>query len=262
MAGELQALAHISGCVGLHVWACVLTSVRCSRYKPSLFNLSLLFGSPFFVFLSPAPFLSALNTCKASSQCLRQQHSRGTFQLPRRRQIKQGCEGEIPPAPFSFEFVIACCGVAVCRYTLGSMKWEELYCLLRLTRCWADRIQWNLIFFHTNQSSFKALYLELCNNRQRITQKTVWRITATPYLYLCLHPYHWFLFYSLCLLVITHYLLIERKGPLSTTLQISKILSTFSTCLQIIRCHTWFIFAYDGEIHVFLYLFSPSFNAM
>ena len=52
------------------------------------------------------------------------QHSGGTFQLPRRRQIKQGCAGEIPPSPFSFEFVIARRGVAVCRHTLGSVKWE------------------------------------------------------------------------------------------------------------------------------------------
>ena len=77
---------------------------------------------------SPA---SSPNAWKASSLNLTppfrekkkpKQHSGGTFQLPRRRQIKQGCAGEIPPSPFSFEFVIARRGVAVCRHTLGSVK--------------------------------------------------------------------------------------------------------------------------------------------
>lgn len=93
----------VSECVGLPVWACVSTLVP----APGIDKVSSLFSS-IFLFRqllhpltrsSPNPLLPS-PVCKASPlnlTHLQKHHIRGTFRLPRRRQIKQGCEGEIPP---------------------------------------------------------------------------------------------------------------------------------------------------------------------
>lgn len=63
-----------NGCVGLGVWACVSTSVHCSRYKPSIefiqfvFLIWLCFSLLLFSLL--APFSPALITSMASSLSL------------------------------------------------------------------------------------------------------------------------------------------------------------------------------------------------
>lgn len=128
-APGISTRCSISGFVGLQPRGLVSTPVCCCRYERSIkfMQFVFLFGSA-SLFSSLSAGIRLLR-CRMHvrhprrvSHTFRQQHSRGTFQLPRRRQIKQGCEGEIPPSPFPFEFVIACCGVAVCRRTLGSMK--------------------------------------------------------------------------------------------------------------------------------------------
>lgn len=115
-AGELQALTHtISSWLG--GTGCGFQLVRCA---PVTDEVWILFIFSFLFNLPPSPPLQSsfslevhkCSYCLWTSHTFRKQHNRGTFQLPRRRQIKQGCEGEIPPIPFLFKFVIACCAIA------------------------------------------------------------------------------------------------------------------------------------------------------
>lgn len=132
MAGELQALTHIAlswgVCICADGWVFVCTyvfqlvlpfctpgiiksNVEFTQYVPFLYFSSLQFPTP----PSPSPWIHFSHPL-CTSHTLRQQHSIGAFQLPRRRQIKQGSKGELS----SLSLFIWICDCLLS----GATRWE------------------------------------------------------------------------------------------------------------------------------------------
>lgn len=101
-APGINACRSVSACVrrGLHVWACVSTSARCSRYKTKqVYPICLLFQLLSFLLL-----LSPLNTCKASTSELSTPSDNSTaearFNCPGGGKLNKAVKEKFLPLPF------------------------------------------------------------------------------------------------------------------------------------------------------------------